>query len=81
MATFISTKDGLYASAISGIHVTFIRMTVYCSPELVTNTLPVTYSSDLILMFRLSYPHTACNLLLRPYSHVQTNLPTHVHFL
>jgi hypothetical protein len=47
MATFLSTKDGLYGSAISGIHVTFIRMTVYCSEEFVTNTLPVTYSSYL----------------------------------
>jgi hypothetical protein len=26
MRTFLSTKDGLYGSAISGIHVTFIRM-------------------------------------------------------
>jgi hypothetical protein len=57
MATFLSTKDGLYESAISGIHVTFITMTVYCSPELVTNTLPVTYSSYLILMFILTYLH------------------------
>ena len=79
MATFLSRKDGLYGSAISGIHVTFTRLTVYCSSELITNTLPVTYSSDLILMFRLTYPHmyTSCNLLLRPYYHVQTNLPKH----
>jgi hypothetical protein len=57
MATFLSTKYGLHASAISGIHVTFIRMTVYCSPQLVTNTLPVPYSSYLIVMFILNYLH------------------------
>jgi hypothetical protein len=27
-------------------------------------------------MFILTYQHTVYNLLLRPYSHVQTNLPT-----
>ena len=63
MATFLSTKYGLHASAISVIHVTFIRMTVYCSSQLVTNTLPV--------------PTPACNLLHILYSHVQNNLPTH----
>jgi hypothetical protein len=77
MATFLSTKDGLYGSAISGIHVTFISMTVYCSPELVTNTLPVTYSSYLILMFRLTYLHGYVTYSHTLYPHVQTNLPTH----
>ena len=41
-----------------------------------THTLPVTYSSDLIVMFRLTYQYTSCSLLLRPYYHVQTNLST-----
>ena len=77
MATFLSTKDGLYASAISGLHATFIRMTVYCSSEVITNTLYVTYSSYLIVMFRLTYLHVHATYSYTLCPHVQTNLPTH----
>jgi hypothetical protein len=55
---FVNARDktdpGMEQIKKTRIHVTFIRMTVYCSSELVTNTLPVTYSSDLILMFTLT---------------------------
>jgi hypothetical protein len=40
-------------------------------------SLSISYSSDVILMFRLTYQHTVYNLLFRRYSDVQTNVSAH----
>ena len=82
--TYTCTVCTLLFRLYSHVHTNFSTHCLYLTSETLflcsdkrTHALPVTYSWDPNIMFRITYTHTACSPLLRPAHHVQTNPPTH----